>query len=100
VKIYYTFNSRDSTPPEFALEGGDPIKEEPYGTGVGKLDGSQPLRDPKTGAPRLNPLCAGVVENFSSIEVTTSGVLKAFACKPGVADSIVAKSNTYSIAGK
>eukprot|EP00960_Hanusia_phi_P008219 235334-Hanusia_phi.AAC.2 len=81
VRIYYAFNSHRTTPRNFALEGGRPMKEEPYGTGRGKVDGSAPLRDEVTGRARPNKMIAGVVENFGYVDVTTSGILTAFAAK-------------------
>ena len=91
AKIFWAFNSSASTPPALALEGGQPMAEEPYGTGRGKLDGSQPLP---------SKFMAGCASGFEYVELMTSGSLTAFASKEGLADSVVIQSDEFTIAGR
>lgn len=97
--IYYSFNSRDSTPLEFAIDGGQPTKNPPYGTGPGRRDGSKRLVS-DGGSPRPDPLIAGSVANHEMVKVSTSGTLTAFASKDGLEDSQIVSSQLFTVAFK
>jgi len=89
--IYWTFNSLPSTPDDLAIEGGEPLKEEPWGTGKGKRDGSQPLP---------SKFMAGAAKAFEYIDIMTSGKITAIASKDGLQDSLTAVSDDFTIAGR
>jgi hypothetical protein len=78
------------------VEGGQPIKEPPFGTGRGSRDGSRPLLS-DAGSPRPDPRAAGCVDNHDFVDVCTSGVLTAFAAKDGLSDSVLAQSQLFTV---
>ena len=86
-----TFNSLDSTPENLSIEAGEPIKQEPWGTGKGKRDGSQALP---------SKFMAGCSQSYEYIDLMTSGHITAFASKEGLSDSLKVVSDEFVIAGR
>jgi hypothetical protein len=65
--------------------------KQPWGTGMGKRDGSQPLP---------SKFMAGVAQAFEYIDVMTSGKITAFASKNGLQDSLTVISEEFTVAGR
>ena len=100
VKIHYALNSPEDAPLEWAVDGGTPIKESPYGTGPGKRDGTMCLIDPKTGEPAPLSSIAGSIDAYDTFDVACSARIHAMASKHGMADSNIVISELYLVEGR
>jgi len=65
--------------------------QQPWGTGKGKRDGSQPLP---------SKFMAGAAKAFEYIDIMTSGKITAIASKDGLQDSLTVVSDDFTIAGR